>query len=419
MIMEEILTYLVDRKKDLESLDIKERDVKVKLTKEFILTIIGPRRAGKTYFLYHLIKDNLQDEEYLFVNFEEINGHLDVFLDKHREIYGRDPTYIFLDEIQGLPNWEKEIYKLYERKKFFIFITGSSSKLLSKEIATQLRRSLRINIFPFSFNEILKINGLKKKAYSSEDLGKIRNLLRSCIKEGCFPNVVLKEVEPPKFISELIDLVVFKDIIERYGVENRIALEFFIKNAISSNSNIFSVNKVYNSTKSQHIKVSKNTLYQFQKFIEDVNTIFFLKKYSRSLRKIEMSLPKTYVVDNGLYSFTTYKHDFGILMESFVFQELLKHGYEPNKNIFYFSNDYKVDFVLLDERRIKQLIQVTYASARDEVEEREIKALLKASKELSCNRLIIITWDYNDIEIKDGKKIEYIPLWKWLLEILK
>ena len=414
--MEKILTYLVDRKKDLNSLDIKERDIKVNLTKEFILTIVGPRRAGKTYFLYHLIKNDLKDEEYLFVNFEEISDHLDVFLDKHREIYGKDPSYIFLDEVQGLPNWEREVYKIYERKKFFIFITGSSSKLLSKEIATQLRgRSLKINIFPFSFKEILKINNLKKKNYSSEDLGRIKKLLRSCIKEGCFPNIVLKEVEPPKFISELIDIVVFKDIIERYGVENRIALEFFIKNAISSNSNIFSVNKVYNSAKSQQIKVSKNTLYQFQKFLEDVNTIFFLKKYSRSIRKTEASLPKTYVIDNGMYSFTTYKYDFGILMESFVFQELLKHGYEPNKNFFYFSNGYEVDFVFTEGEKIRQLIQVTYTSARDEIEKREIKALLKASEELNCNNLLVITWDYENEEMINKKKIKYIPLWKWLL----
>ena len=414
--MEKILTYLVDRKKDLNSLDIKERDIKVNLTKEFILTIVGPRRAGKTYFLYHLIKNNLKDEEYLFVNFEEISDHLDTFLDKHREIYGKDPSYIFLDEIQGLPNWEKEVYKIYERKKFFIFITGSSSKLLSKEIATQLRgRSLKINIFPFSFKEILKINNLKKKNYSSEDLGRIKKLLRSCIKEGCFPNIVLKEVEPPKFISELIDIVVFKDIIERYGVENRIALEFFIKNAISSNSNIFSVNKVYNSAKSQQIKVSKNTLYQFQKFLEDVNTIFFLKKYSRSIRKTEASLPKTYVIDNGMYSFTTYKYDFGILMESFVFQELLKRGYGPNKNFFYFSNGYEVDFVFTEGEKIRQLIQVTYTSARDEIEKREIKALLKASEELNCNNLLVITWDYENEEMINKKKIKYIPLWKWLL----
>jgi len=416
---DKISRYLIDRKKDIRLLNVKEREIKLKLTKEFIFSIIGPRRAGKTYFIYHFIKkNNLKEEDYLFVNFEEIEGALENFLSKHIEIYGKYPRFLFLDEIQNLPKWQKQVYKLYERKRFYIFITGSSSKLLSKEIATQLRgRSQTVKIFPFSFSEILKINDLKKKFYSSEELSRIKSLLRTHVKCGCFPNIVLQKIEPIKFIFELINLVLFKDIIERYDVENRIALEFFIKNAIASNSNIFSVNKIYNATKSIGIKVSKNTLYNFQKYLEDVSMVFFLKKYSKSLRKIELSLPKAYVVDNGIYSFTTFKYDLGILMESFVFQELLKLGYEPNRTLFYFGNGHETDFVLLEKNRVKQLIQVTYASARDEIEKREIKSLLKASKELKCKNLLIITWDYEAEEKIENKKIKFIPLWKWLLNI--
>ncbi len=412
-----ISRYLIDRKEDIKLLEIKERDVSFKLTKDFIFSIIGPRRAGKTYFLYHFIKkNNLKDDEYLFVNFEEIEGNLDDFIEKHIEIYGKYPKFLFLDEIQNLLKWQKQVYKLYERKRFYIFLTGSSSKLLSREIATQLRgRSLSIKIFPFSFNEILQINNLKKKFYSSEEVGKIKNILNSCIKNGCFPSIVLKKVEAPKFIFELVDLVIFKDIMERYNIENMKGLEFFIKNAVNSNSCIFSVNKVYNAAKSLGVKVSKNTLYNFQKFLEDVNMIFFLKKYSKSLRKIEISLPKSYVVDNGIYSFTTFKYDSGRLMESFVFQELLKQGYEPNRTIFYFGNGYEVDFVLLEKNSIKQLIQVTYASARDEIEKREIKALIKAGKELKCKDLLCITWDYEGEEKIERKKIKFTPLWKWLV----
>ncbi|RLE40558.1 hypothetical protein DRZ77_01965 [Candidatus Woesearchaeota archaeon] len=135
------------------------------------------------------------------------------------------------------------------------------------------------------------------------------------------------------------------------------------------------------------------------------------------MRKIELSLPKAYVVDNGIYSFTTFKYDLGILMESFVFQELLKLGYDPNRTLFYFGNGHETDFVLLGKNRVKQLIQVTYASARDEIEKREIKSLLKASKELKCKNLLVITWDYEAEEKIDGKKIRFIPLWKWLLNI--
>jgi len=318
-----------------------------------------------------------------------------------------------------LSNWEKEVYKVYERKRFYIFLTGSSSKFLSKEIATQLRgRSLVVKVFPFSFKEILQINNLKKKFYGSEEIGKIKNLLRFCIKRGCFPDIILKKVEPSEFISELIDLVIYRDIIERYEIKNRVALEFFIKNAIASNSNMFSVNKIYNSAKSLQLKVSKNTLYDFQKFLEDVNMVFFLRKYSRSIRKIELSLPKVYVVDNGIYTFGTYKYDIDILMESFVFQELLKLGYKPNKNLFYFSNNnYEIDFVLLEKESIKQLIQVTYASNRDEIKKEEIDNLIRASKELTCKNLLLITWDYEDKLKINGKTITCLPLWKWLLEI--
>ena len=415
---DKILRYLIDRKKDIKLLDIKRRSIKLSPTKDFILSIVGPRRAGKTYLLYYFIKsNNLKDKNYLFVNFEEIEGNLSDFIDKHQEIYGKYPRFLFLDEIQNLNNWEREVYKVYERKRFYIFLTGSSSKFLSKEIATQLRgRSLTIKLFPFSFKEILQINNLKKKFYSSEEIGRIKNILRTCIREGCFPDIVLKKVEASKFVSEFVDLVIYRDIMERYEIRNRVGLEFFIRNAIASTSNIFSVNKIYNSAKSLQIKVSKNTLYNFQKFLEDVNVVFFLKKYSRSIKKIELSLPKSYVVDNSIYTFTTYKYDIGILMENFVFQELLKLGYEPNRNLFYFGNNYEVDFILLEKGIVKQLIQVTFASNKSELKKEETGNLVKASKKLNCKDLLIITWDYEDDLEVEGKIINCLPLWKWLLQ---
>lgn len=416
---EDIHSYLITRKNDIKLLDVKERLIEIKPTKDFILSIIGPRRSGKTYLLYFFIKDiSLSDSVYLFVNFEEIEGRISDFITAHQEIYGKYPEYLFLDEIQSLKNWEKEVYRLYERKRFYIFLTGSSSKLLSREIATQLRgRSLTIKVFPFSFREVLFINKLAKKFYSHEEIGRIRNLLWNCIRNGCFPDIVLRKVEASKFFSEYIDLVIYRDIMERYGVKNRVALEFFIKNAIASNSCIFSINKIYNTMKSMQIKVSKNTLYEFQKFLMDINMIFFLKKYSRSIRKIELSLPKTYIIDNGLYTFTTYKYEKGILMESFVLQELVKRGYEPNINIFYLrDNNYEIDFIIRRGLNIEQLIQVTYASDRDEIERREIKALIKASKLLGCKNLTLITWTYEDKIKVNSRIIKIIPLWKWLLE---
>ncbi|MGC9132444.1 MAG: ATP-binding protein [Candidatus Micrarchaeia archaeon] len=418
---DKISRYIMDRKEAIKSLKVEERLIRIPLTKDFIISLIGPRRAGKTYFLYQLIKNKkINDEDYLFVNFEEIEGSLESFISKHQEIYGKPPKFLFLDEIQSLKNWEKEVYRVFEKKKFYIFLTGSSSRFLSKEIATQLRgRSLTIKVFPFSFREILSIYGLKKEFYTSEEIGRVKNLLRAKLKEGLFPDIALKKVEASSFISEFIDLIIYRDIMERYGVKNISALEFFTKNSIASNSSVFSVNKIYNTMKSLGIKVSKNTLYNFQRFLEDVNSIFFLKKYSKSIKEVELSLPKAFVVDNSLYTFTTYKLDTGILMESFVFQELLKLGYEVNKNLYYIGDTHEVDFIILEKDRVKQLIQVTYASSKDEIKNRETNSLLKVSELLRCKNLSIITWDYEDELRINNKTIKCIPLWRWLLRYNK
>ncbi|HIQ50550.1 MAG TPA: ATP-binding protein, partial [Nautiliaceae bacterium] len=407
---EKVERYLLDKKEDIKSLEVRERLLTIKPTKEAIISIIGPRRAGKTFFLYFFIKNKkLLDKDFVFINFEEIEAkNISSFIEKHIEIYGKFPEYVFLDEIQALPKWEKEVYKLYEKKKYNIFITGSNSKLLSKEIATQLRgRTVTTKVFPFSFKEILNLNNLNKKFFSTREVAKIKSLLKNVLKEGCFPSIVLKKIESKAFISELIDLVIYKDIMERYGIENRVALEFFIKSVIASNAKKFSVNKVYNTAKSMQIKVSKDTLYQFQNFLEDVNMVFFLRKYTSSLKKTYLSLPKSYVIDNGFYYFTTYRYDIGYLMESFVFQELIKRGFEPNKTLFYFENNYEVDFVIKEGLKIKQLIQVTYASNKDEIEKREIKSLIKAFETFKKDKpeLLVITWDYEDEETFERKRI--------------
>jgi len=420
----EIREYLLTKKEDIKSIEVKERLKDINENKNFIISIIGPRRAGKTYFLYNFIKKKkLKDEDYLFINFEE---NIEVKEPEmlpivHQEIYGKLPEYIFFDEIQSLKNWEKVVYTLYEKKRFYIFLTGSSSKLLSKEIATQLRgRAISIKIYPFSFNEIFLLEGIeKKKYYSSYDIGKIKNLLKNYIEKGTFPDIVLGNIHPSTFYKDYLDLLIYRDIIERYGIENRYALEYFIRSVISSFTKNFSINKVFNTFKSMNIKVSKKTLYNFQKILEDVEFAFFLRKFDGSLRKIELTIPKVYLIDNGIFRYIANKYDFEKFLEGIVLQEFCKNGYEPNKEIFYWKNSLgkEVDFVIKEGLLIKQLIQVTYASRKDEVEKREINALIKASEQLKCENLLTITWDYED-EVKiNNKIIRFVPLWKWILKL--
>ncbi|MGC8933221.1 MAG: ATP-binding protein [Candidatus Methanodesulfokora sp.] len=418
----DLSTYMVTKKESIRDIEVKPRMIEVNENKNFIISVIGPRRAGKTYFLYDLMRRRgLSDESYLFLNFEEPVDvrSLDEAVTAHYEIYGSEPVYVFLDEIQAFPGWEKHVYSLYERKRHFIFLTGSSSKLLAREIATQLRgRSLPTYVYPFSFKEILRISGIaEEKLYSLYAESKMRHLLQTCLRKGFFPDIVLGNSEPHKFFREYLDLVIYKDIIERFGLRNRHALEYFIESCISSNASTFSVHKVYNSLKSQGIKVSKKTLYNFQRILEDVSFGIFLRKYERSRRKIELSMPKFYLIDNGIYTYFE-GENLGRLMENIVLLELLKAGFMPNREVFYWKSlrGEEVDFVLETSTGLK-LIQATYASGRDEVNKREIYSLVKAAKALGTKNLEVVTWQLEESLEIDGEKIFFKPLWKWILSL--
>ena len=171
---EKIRQYLIDFQK--RKIKTFERELKLKPTKEFIVSVVGARRVGKTFLLFNLIEKIKERKSVLYVDFDypeflDFNGtDLKQLLDLHQQLFG-ELKYIFLDEIQNVENWESGLKEIYEMKKYYIFITGSSAKLLSKELATQLRgRSISYNLFPLSFKEILnrKDIGFSKKFFSSD-----------------------------------------------------------------------------------------------------------------------------------------------------------------------------------------------------------------------------------------------------------
>jgi hypothetical protein len=261
------------------------------------------------------------------------------------------------------------------------------------------------------------------KHLSSYDISKIKAHLRKYLALSGFPQILIDKLPAKQFFKEYIDLVVFKDLVERYGIENIFAMRYLIQKAISNFSKEFSINKVYNELKSREIKIGKGTLYTYFSYLEDVMFGFLLKKFSFSEKESMLSIPKVYLCDHGFVNFSLlakFSENLGKLMENIVFIKLKKQELENKIDSIFYFKDYQqreVDFVIKEGLRVKQLIQVTYASAKDEIEQREIKSLLKASELLKCKDLLIITWDYEGIEQVKGKEIKFIPLWKWLLEI--
>ncbi|MBU2099965.1 ATP-binding protein [Candidatus Micrarchaeota archaeon] len=406
----------------------RELSIPLEVPLKRAISIIGPRRAGKTYTMYQLIslllKNKIPFERVLYANFErtDLNGcnaaDLDYMLESFYEIYPenkKNKVWLFLDEIQNVEKWEKFVRTVIDYENVQVFISGSSSKLLSREIATSLRgRTITYSVFPFSFVDYLAAEKIKvKKYFSSSEKSVVINKLMDYLQDGGYPEVILYKKEKDKLLQDIIETTVYRDVIERYKIRNIKLLKLLMKSLVSSSQKEFSVNKFYNFVKSTGVKASKNALYNYVNALNDVFFIFSLRKFSYSYKEAEQSLPKIYLIDNGLLTLNGINGQ-GRLMENLVFIELMRR----NKDVHYFRSvdNKETDFVVLEKNKAKQLIQVSFSLDDFNTKEREIKGLLKAGKELNCSNLLVITWGKEGEEKIKGKKIKYVVLWKWLLE---
>jgi predicted AAA+ superfamily ATPase len=358
---------------------------------------------------------DFEDSSLLTVKFDEVLEIVNLFA----EITGREPENIFLDEIQNMDNWETAVRTLLDRTQYNIFVTGSSSKLLSREIATQLRgRSLTYVLLPFSFSEFLNAKKVElKNVFTKIEKAKIKKWLREYLELGGFPEIVLKE-EREKILKEYFDTIFFRDFVERHELKSLDIARFIFSFVFQNFSSEISVNKIVNFLKSEGKKFGKNTVYSYIEKLQDTQAVFFVNMISGTVYVKESWPRKVYICDPGISTLFRFSDDTGRLMENAVFLELKRMQNErPILDIYYYR-DYQqreVDFVLKEELAVKQLIQVTYAADRTEIGKREVEALLKVSSEFECKNLCIITGDYeSELKVKD-KTIMCIPLWKWLI----
>ena len=370
-----------------------------------------------------MIYINLEDERLLPLEVKDMDLFLRTFFEIHSDDKNEE-IHLFLDEVQNVDNWETFVRRIMDTYNIQVYITGSSSKLLSKEIATSLRgRSLSTTILPFSFREYLKAGELEiSKFLSSSKKDKIRSKLSIFLKFGSFPEITLEKDNDlmHKIIKEYVEVMLIQDIIERYNIKNTKLLKILFDGIISSTSSTFSIHKFFKFLRSQGMKISKNTLYQYVQYLEDAYAIIILRSFNFSARMVEQSLPKVYPIDPGfiLTHSTRFSRDLGKAMENVVAVELFRRRSEqPNQDIYYWKeqNGKEVDFVIKENLKITKLIQVCYDIDNFNTYRREIDSLLRSSEVLECNDLCVITWDKDEIIEVKGKKIEYISLWKWLI----
>ena len=401
------------------------RDYNIPVDSRKIISLIGVRRSGKTFLLYSLInrlRQELDPRNIIYINFEDDRLYplelkdLDDLIESYFELYPQkrdEQVYLFLDEVQNVPEWERFVRRIYDTLNLQIFITGSSSRLLSHEIATSLRgRTLTYEIFPFSFHEYLVYKKIKINFNSSKSISFIKNIFERYLTEGGFAETFDEDTDiQKKILRDYLDLIVYRDVIERYNIKNRALLKRLIKYTFSNISTLISYNKLYNEYKSSGYKVSKDTLYNYLSFLEDACALFTVPIFRNSVHEKQRHPRKIYAVDTGFKSLfdTSLSADFSKLYENLVFLHLRR----KTDQIYYFKQKYEVDFYC--QLQEPQLINVSYDLSHPQTRQREIRALQEGMAYFNINNATLITRDQEELLQIADQTITITPIWKWLL----
>ncbi|VVB93907.1 AAA domain protein [uncultured archaeon] len=389
---------------------------------EQILVITGVRRSGKSTLMKQFIKKKVSSgidrSSFLYVNFEEpkFSGLLSsVFLQQIYEAYleiikPMEKPWIFLDEVQNVPNWERFVRGLHEKKEANIFISGSTSKLLGKELGTLLTgRWVEMKTYPLDFREFLLFKQIKieNKMDTLSNKVRIKQLLREYLEFGGFPLVALKE-EKEEILRRYFDDIVERDIAMRYKIRKTEKLKALSKYYLTNFSSHVSYRRI-----ARFIGLSLDSIERYSAYMAEAYLLFFVQKYSYSLKEQEVNPRVAYGIDAGLINITGFRFsdNLGKLYENTVFLSLLEGG----KEVYYYKNRGECDFLIKEGQRIVRAVQVSYEIKENK--EREVNGLLEAMDAFKLKEGLMITEDEEEEERIEGRKIVYMPLWKWLLNV--
>lgn len=398
-----------------------------------IRCLMGIRRSGKTFTFYQLIgdllKQGIEKERVLFINFEDERllplevSDFSTILNAYYEMYPafkEKKVFLFFDEIQNIAHWERFVRRIHDTENVEIHITGSSSRLLSREIATSLRgRTLSFEIFPFSFAEYLRFKNISADVTSSRGRSHIVNAFETYLHTGGFPETLdCAEEFRVKILQEYFNMILYKDLIERYDIRNHSLVKYLLKSLLANNANPFSVHKFYRDSKSQGYKCSKDTLHSYLSYLEDAYCLSLVSIFSDSLRKRQVNYRKIYAVDHGLVTaaISARSYNTGRLLETMVYNQL-RRGFHAGQICYYKTlRDQEIDFVTLKQGAVRELIQVSEQLTDPATRDREVNSLGLAMQELGLSEATIITRNERDIIANENGTIYVIPFWAWALD---
>lgn len=399
--------------------------------------VIGMRRSGKTTFLYQCLAERLAEgiarERLVYFNFEDerLDGveaaDLGILLDEYYRSFPslrkEQRVTWCLDEIQIIPGWEKFVRRMMDGENVEIFLSGSSARMLSREVATTMRgRAIETIITPFSFREFAVSRGLKIPVADRLMSTALQSGWTACfdqyMESGGFPEAGQPSMNPHRtqLLQGYVDTVLFRDVAERHGIVNLQALRAFVRQLLRQPASLLSITKLHADFRSRGISIAKETLLALLAHLEDAFLVFTIPVATRSERRQQVNPRKLYVADHSLCAAFNPRTavDRGHHLENMIACELLRRG----KGLAYVKTPqgHEVDFLATHEDGTEQLIQV--ASNIDAIPtfEREMRALLGATVEHPKAEKLLLSETPPPRNVTLPPGVQWMPAWKWLLK---
>lgn len=373
-----------------------------------------------------LLNKGVPKERILYVGFDDERflsmspTDFDELLQAYREMYPDTPlqdVYMFFDEIQLIDGWELFVLRVYKNYCKHIFVTGSTAKMLSEEMASALRGwADEYREYPLNFEEYLSFKGIKANGFSEKGKAQRAVAFRGYCNEGGFPEVVLQKskTEKVKILQAYFNTMLFRDLMEHYHISaSPSVVRYFLKRVMNNLTKPTSVNNIYNDLKSQGLKVSKDSLYLCLDYACHIFMFHKVEKYDRSMVKRRSAPAKYYVADIALRNAVLLpdSDEAGKALENIVYLNLERSLGEEDSIFYYYNESKECDFVVQRGGRIAELIQVCWALDDGNVE-REVGGLLAASSALGCTTCRIITSSQRQTIERDGVEVKVQPAWE-------
>ncbi|MDX2285813.1 MAG: ATP-binding protein [Bacteroidia bacterium] len=386
-----------------------------------IISLLGPRRAGKTYLLFHLIQQlrtQLPADRIVYINFEDDRlfplaaDELDALIRGYYALYPENkdqPVYFFFDEIQDAEGWERFVRRISDQEQCRIYLTGSSSKLLSRELASSLRvRTISYEVLPLSFREFLRFRQTEWDLHSSKGQAVLAHELGEYLKQGGFPELVFLPADlHRRIIQEYIDLMLYRDLTERFSIRHPQPLKYLLKFLLVDMGRNVSIHKGYQDLKSQGYEIGKNTVYEYLAYLEEAFAIFRVPRFSHTLRQQAAQPSKVYGINAAFKYAMSSVPDAGQVFENTVFLELRRRGIEP----YYVQGKQEADFYAESGLLINACLDISAPDTR----KRELSGLAEAMQLLNLSESQLITLNHRETLAMQGRTIRIRPLWDFLL----